>query len=46
MRTKILPCNCKHDYQDRKYGYRRRAHNRKTDQSTTNWRCTVCGREK
>jgi len=40
----ILKCNCKHEYQDKKYGKGERVHNE--CQSTKNkglYRCTVCG---
>ena len=42
--TKILSCTCSHDYQDQRYGARRRVHNRvdKPDVHDGGWRCTVC----
>lgn len=55
MNIRILKCTCNHPYQDKKYGYKKRAHNirssndraRKGDaRNVTGWRCTVCGRER
>jgi hypothetical protein len=40
--TKIKKCECKHDYQDKKYGKGNRVMNSTVD----GWRCTVCGKEK
>ena len=41
--TVIMPCNCKHEYQDEKYGIGRRVFNKC---SGFNARCTVCGKTK
>jgi len=38
----ILKCNCKHDYQDKRYGPSRRVHNTCTKGGKTAYRCTVC----
>lgn len=45
MKTKILVCkNCKpHDFQDKKYGVRKRVHNLSGDKNKNKARCTVCG---
>lgn len=43
--TKAIRCNCKHEFQDQKYGKDMRVHN-KTGQAKSDgvkWRCTVCG---
>lgn len=37
----IRSCDCKHSYQDKKYGAGRRVHNEMKD--TSKCRCTVCG---
>lgn len=42
----ILPCECKHTFQDSRYGKGMRVHNRSKNKGTgvwTNARCTVCG---
>ena len=48
--TKILECNCMHEYQDERYGKGQRVHNyaRKGLGGDNNpgWRCTACGRVK
>lgn len=39
----ILPCNCKHKFQDEEYGKGNRVHNLKEkDHKKTGWKCTVC----
>jgi len=38
----ILPCSCKHEYQDKKYGKGNRVHNKKGSKNP-GYRCTVCG---
>jgi hypothetical protein len=45
MSCKILPCTCKHDYQDAKHGAGKRVKNKmKTPKGTPEQhRCTVCG---
>lgn len=42
--TTIKPCDCKHAYQDKKYGYGLRIHNYADKKNE--WRCTVCGKMK
>lgn len=46
--TTVLPCNCVHAAQDKKYGQGNRVHNyaRKANKGLGAMRCTVCGREK
>jgi len=45
--TKILPCGCKHDFQDDRYGKAQRVHNPyKAGIGKVGYRCTVCGRQK
>ena len=47
--TKILGCSCQHAAQDRLYGPGKRVHNfvtKKSDNTTTTWRCTVCSTER
>lgn len=46
--TKILSCNCKHDYQDKTYGEGKRVHNslKATATGIIKWKCTVCNDEK
>jgi len=43
METKILPCKCKHEYQDELYKKGKRVHNRCGRDKSPGWRCTVCG---
>lgn len=40
--ARILRCNCKHEYQDEKYGKERRLHN-KAGKDSISWKCTICG---
>lgn len=40
--TEILPCICKHKFQDKRYGKGMRVHNKKVK----GYRCTVCRKEK
>jgi len=44
MSTKIMKCDCKHEFQDKRYGKYKRVFNygKKNDI----YRCTVCGKEK
>jgi len=42
MATKIKNCDCKHEYQDKKYGKGKRVHNPTIKDK---WRCTVCKKE-
>jgi len=39
----VKTCNCKHDYQDKKYGKGSRVHN--NCKQDTMARCTVCSNE-
>lgn len=44
----ILPCSCKHEYQDRQYGQGRRYMNltaKSAGGTKRIYRCTVCGAE-
>lgn len=42
--TKVLPCKCKHEFQDKAYGIGKRLHNfgRKLFNGQGGWRRTVC----
>jgi len=40
MTTKIIKCNCKHNWQDEAYGYGNRVAN---ETRNGQFRCTVCG---
>ena len=44
--SKKLECDCKSDYQDKKYGKNIRIHNATVKYPSGNpgWRCTVCGK--
>jgi len=46
--TKILKCNCHHDFQDLTYGKGNRVHNEtlKGKNGPIVWRCTVCSAER
>jgi len=44
MATKIIECDCAHDYQDQKYGKQKRVGNWAPKQS--GHRCTVCRKVK
>lgn len=39
--TKLLPCSCKHSFQQRLYGDKR-VHNDAPKAKSGKWRCTVC----
>lgn len=43
----IKTCTCKHEYQDKTYGPKKRVHTVRTKSGTGNLRytCTVCGKE-
>lgn len=41
----ILKCDCKHAFQDRRYGKGNRVHNR-CDGAGGKWRCTICTKQK
>lgn len=43
---KILPCSCKHDFQDQRHGQSNRVHNPCKRGDATAYRCTVCGNVK
>ncbi len=44
MPTKRKKCNCKSEYQDKKYGKGKRIFNlTQILPEGTHWRCTVCG---
>ena len=50
-RTVIKPCDCKSDYQDKRYGENRRVHNvcdggNYGSKLAPQIRCTVCAKEK
>ena len=48
MKTmKVISCNCKNEYQDKKLGHGKRYANWAPKHPTGNggYRCTVCGRE-
>ena len=40
----LITCDCKHEYQDEKYGKNRRIANKKYKGNTAT--CTVCGKER
>lgn len=44
----IKKCDCKHPYQDRRYGKGNRVHNEMATQKDkpNQYRCTVCNRQK
>ena len=44
--TKIMNCVCDHEFQDKRYGKKKRVHNEtgKDGAGSGVWRCTVCGR--
>ena len=43
-KTKVIRCNCKHEFQDKTYGEGMRVHILKQkDAQQGNWACTVCG---
>ena len=42
MPTKILPCTCKFEQQDRFYGFGRRVMNKTASKVADIYRCTVC----
>jgi len=48
MATVILPCECRHVFQDDYYGQGKRVHNRTRPKEVNRnyYRCTVCGKEK
>ena len=40
--TKIMKCECQHQYQDHKYGKNQRVHNQKISPNMNEYTCTVC----
>jgi len=46
MASKVLKCDCKHEFQDKRYGLQNRLHNETTKVNTPKWRCTVCTKER
>lgn len=46
--TRIMPCKCQHEYQDKKYGKGMRVHNKGGSSKTQSavWVCSVCGARK
>lgn len=40
----ILECNCKHEYQDKRYGKNKRVHTEKKDPVRNGYICTVCAK--
>jgi len=46
MATAIMVCTCKHDFQDKKYGRKRRVFNSKADRKMNMWNCTSCGKDR
>jgi hypothetical protein len=48
-KPEVKSCVCSHDFQDRRYGVKRRLHvatKPSNPGSSNDWRCTVCGAEK
>lgn len=45
--TRIITCTCSHDFQDKRYGDKKRVGNQLASKTpgTRSYRCTVCGRE-
>lgn len=49
MMSKILPCTCKSEFQDKEYGKNQRLHYRpkkNKQEHDRQWRCTSCGNVK
>jgi len=46
MPSRILPCSCKHEFQDSRYGVGNRVMNqgRSANAGEGRWRCTVCAK--
>ncbi len=40
--TKVLPCSCKNEYQDKTYGEGKRLHNPGAGKDSIAFKCTVC----
>lgn len=46
-RSTIMRCDCKHEYQDNRYGIGKRVHSRRVKgRVPMGWRCSVCGATK
>jgi hypothetical protein len=43
--TKVMSCNCKHEFQDNQYGKNMRVFNPIGKTQNDGYRCTICGRE-
>ena len=43
--TKIIKCECKNEFQDKRYGKGRRLANQTKKSDGKVFRCTVCGKE-
>lgn len=48
MGVKVLVCTCTDEYQDKKYGKRRRVHNKTKggSENSPEYRCVTCANEK
>jgi hypothetical protein len=46
MATKIMACNCKHAFQNERYGIGQRVFNSMVSDNSFMYRCTVCKNEK
>lgn len=46
MATRIIKCTCEHEYQDKRYGKKKRVHNEAKDGNDVAWTCTVCDKKK
>lgn len=47
MNSKILKCDCKHDFQDKEYGKGKRLHNMMVKKGNMqHYRCIICGKER
>lgn len=44
--TKIINCECTHEFQDKRYGPGKRVANVTGGKGNNGWRCTVCGKDK
>jgi hypothetical protein len=44
--TKVMPCSCESNFQDRIYGKNMRVFNQTRKNNDRTYRCTVCGKEK
>lgn len=48
VEAKPKTCDCKHEWQEKRYGKNKRLHNPTSKKKGEDivWRCTVCGKEK